>query len=148
MRDLRLGAYMLRWGALVGGGLLTGFLPVGPEWGPSVWWAVGVTGLADVVVYVTVARGLVIEPSRFMSWWGLSVLGKLVWFALVSVLLVMSGLVEKKVYLLALGTAFPVLTCHQVISLVRRADEGKARRRVEDALKARRAVDVAPSGDE
>ena len=120
---------LLLGGALVGmlvGEALSGADAAGGH-RASVFWALAVVGLAFPLIYVMVARGLVAEPDRFFVWWGVSVLAKLGWFAIAGVLLVVTGLAVKKVFLLTLAAAFPVFTAHQVLRLVWLADASRDR---------------------
>jgi len=132
VRNLGLGRYLAEWLGLVVGLAAAGeAVRVGFDFGihgfrGSVLAGVLVVGLVDLLVYVLVARGLHLDPSRFMAWWGLSVMAKLVLFGVSGWLLVGSGLVERKPFLLSLAVAFPVFSAHQVLRLVARVPKARA----------------------
>jgi hypothetical protein len=133
MRRLRLGRYLVEWVLALGLGLLVGELlgaqadDVG-RFRASVAWALLVVGIADLAVYVMVARGLIIDPEKFIVNWGLSVLGKFAWIGVMGLVVIMMGAVAREVFLLAMAAAFPVLTAHQVVRLVKLADAEKTKK--------------------
>ena len=82
-------------------------------------------GVADLQVYLLVSHGLFVDPSRFMKLWGLSLLGKIMFFGVTAAAVVGFGLVPAGPFLVALAVAFPVFTAHQVLCLVRLADAAR-----------------------
>lgn len=133
MRQLGLGRYLLEWAVALGLGMLVGEL-LGSQaedlgrFRISVIGALLVVGMADLAVYVTVARGLIIDPEKFIVCWGLSFLGKFVWMGVVGVAVITAGIVVREVFLLAMAATFPVLTAHQVIRLVWLADAERTKK--------------------
>ena len=133
MRQLGLGRYLLEWVLALGLGMLVGEL-LGSQaedlgrFRISVIGALLVVGMADLAVYVTVARGLIIDPEKFIVCWGLSFLGKFVWMGVVGVAVITAGIVVREVFLLAMAATFPVLTAHQVIRLVWLADAERTKK--------------------
>lgn len=111
--------------------LMTGMLLLGEGIGPLVWGegarvpvvvGLAVVGVAVLPVYVLVARGLIVDPARFMRLWGLSLLGKFAWLVMASAIVLLGGFAPRDPFLLVMAVAFPVLTFHQVIRLVLLAD--------------------------
>lgn len=133
MRQLGLGRYLLEWVLALGLGMLVGEL-LGSRaedlgrFRISVIGALLVVGMADLAVYVTVARGLIIDPEKFIVCWGLSFLGKFVWIGVMGVAVITAGIVVREVFLLAMAATFPVLTAHQVIRLVWLADAERTKK--------------------
>ncbi len=133
MRRLGLWRYLFEWSLLLAAGLVVGEL-VGASaedvgrFRASVIYGLAVIGLIDPVVYVTVARGLVVDPRKFFNYWGLSVLGKFTWIASMGLVVISTDAVTRQVFLLVMGAAFPVFTAHQVLRLVRVADREAATR--------------------
>lgn len=133
MRRLRLGRYLVEWVLALGLGLLVGELlgaqadDVG-RFRASVASALLVVGIADLAVYVTVARGLIIDPEKFIVSWGLSVLGKFTWIGVMGLVVITTGAVAREVFLLAMAATFPVLTAHQVVRLVKLADAERTKK--------------------
>ncbi|NRA96906.1 MAG: hypothetical protein HRU14_11935 [Planctomycetes bacterium] len=133
MRRLRLGRYLVGWVLALGLGLLVGELlgaqadDVG-RFRASVASALLVVGIADLAVYVTVARGLIIDPEKFIVSWGLSVLGKFTWIGVMGLVVITTGAVAREVFLLAMAATFPVLTAHQVVRLVKLADAERTKK--------------------
>lgn len=133
MKGLRLGRYLLEWAVLLGAGLLVGEVvgatadDVG-RFRASVAYGLLVVGLVDPVVYVTVARGLLADPEKFIVYWGLSVLGKFTWIAIAGFAVIATGAVAREVFLLAMGGSFPILTAHQVLRLVKLADAERSQK--------------------
>ncbi|MAB91123.1 MAG: hypothetical protein CMJ90_16960 [Planctomycetes bacterium] len=133
MRQLGLGRYLLEWVLALGLGMLVGEL-LGSQaedlgrFRISVIGALLVVGMADLAVYVTVARGLIIDPEKFIVCWGLSFLGKFVWIGVMGVAVITAGIVVREVFLLAMAATFPVLTAHQVIRLVWLADAERTKK--------------------
>ncbi|MEE2711699.1 MAG: hypothetical protein VX913_02895 [Planctomycetota bacterium] len=133
MRQLGLGRYLLEWVLALGLGMLVGEL-LGSQaedlgrFRISVIGALVVVGMADLAVYVTVARGLIIDPEKFIVCWGLSFLGKFVWIGVMGVAVITAGIVVREVFLLAMAATFPVLTAHQVIRLVWLADAERTKK--------------------
>jgi len=130
VKDLRLGRYLVEWCLLMLLGALVGELAretvggteaVG-DFRASVLWALAVVGVADPVIYVTVARGLVVDPEKFMVNWGLSVLGKFAWIGVAGLSVNAAGAVTREVFLIGMAGSFVVLSTHQVFRLVRLAD--------------------------
>lgn len=132
--QLGVGRYLAEWCLVVLAGILLGEGVKGviedpvvlDRFRPSVIWAVLVIGLVDPVVYVMVARGLVVSPKNFFNLWGLSLLAKMFWYGAAGAGVAFSGLVNTGVFALALAAAFPVFTAHQVLSLVRLAKKSGA----------------------
>jgi len=133
VRQLGLGRYLLEWVLALGLGMLVGEL-LGSQaedlgrFRISVIGALLVVGMADLAVYVTVARGLIIDPEKFIVCWGLSFLGKFVWIGVMGVAVITAGIVVREVFLLAMAATFPVLTAHQVIRLVWLADAERTKK--------------------
>ena len=138
MRRLGLGRYLLEWALLLmAGGVVGEVLGASADdvgrFRASVLCGLAVIGLVDPVVYVTVARGLVVDPNRFFVYWGLSVLGKFAWIAIMGLVVISTGAVTRQEFLLVMGGAFPIFTAHQVLRLVRVADREAASRRSQGA---------------
>lgn len=114
---MRLGSYLLGWGALSAAGVAAVAL-----WGARPAAAGGGLGTAagvDLAGLVLLHRNLTTAPSRFMALWlGLFPAKLLLLGACTGVVawVVPGGLRD---YLLALGIAFPLFLLHQVTQVVR-----------------------------
>ena len=77
-----------------------------------------ITALADVVIYVLLAIGLLAVPERFLLWWGIASLFKLGWFGGVIGVAILARERHLDAFLLAVGAAFLVFSAHHVVLLV------------------------------